>query len=152
MAEQARRLQSSDELLGKVYTAVKEAYGEKYVPGMMFDEAMLEGTFGISKDQYDSYVAEGPMISVHVETFVGIKAKEGKAGDVAKELEAYRKKQIEEAVQYPMNMTKLEASQVITHGDYVFFVMLGEPIWRRKSRVQMRRLNLRKKIIRLRLM
>lgn len=74
------------------------------------------------------------MISVHVETFVGIKAKEGKAGDVAKELEAYRKKQIEEAVQYPMNMTKLEASQVITHGDYVFFVMLGEPIWRRKSR------------------
>ena len=54
------------------------------------------------------------MISVHVETFVGIKAKEGKAGDVAKELEAYRKKQIEEAVQYPMNMTKLEASQVIT--------------------------------------
>ena len=54
-----------------------------------------------------------------------IKAKEGKAGDVAKELEAYRKKQIEEAVQYPMNMTKLEASQVITHGDYVFFVMLG---------------------------
>ena len=27
--------------------------------------------------------------------------------------------------QYPMNMTKLEASQVITHGDYVFFVMLG---------------------------
>ena len=117
--------QISDELLGKVYTAVKEAYGEKYVPGMMFDEAMLEGTFGISKDQYDSYVAEGPMISVHVETFVGIKAKEGKAGDVAKELEAYRKKQIEEAVQYPMNMTKLEASQVITHGDYVFFVMLG---------------------------
>ena len=24
-----------------------------------------------------------------------------------------------------LNMTKLEASQVITHGDYVFFVMLG---------------------------
>ena len=44
---------------------------------------------------------------------------------LSEELEAYRKKQIEEAVQYPMNMTKLEASQVITHGDYVFFVMLG---------------------------
>ena len=64
--------QSSDELLGKVYTAVKEAYGEKYVPGMMFDEAMLEGTFGISKDQYDSYVAEGPMISVHVLSLIHI--------------------------------------------------------------------------------
>lgn len=117
----------SDELLGKVYTAVKEAYGEKYVPSMMFDETMMEGTFGITKDQYDSYVAEGPMISAHVEMFVGIKTKEGKAADVAKALEDYRNSQLDGAVQYPMNMPKIEASEVITHGDYVFFIMLGSP-------------------------
>ena len=117
----------SDELLGKVYAAVKEAYGEKYVPSMMFDETMMEGTFGITKDQYDSYVAEGPMISAHVEMFVGVKAKEGKAADVAKALEDYRKSQLDGALQYPMNMPKIEASEVVTHGDYVFFIMLGSP-------------------------
>lgn len=117
----------SDELLSKVYAAVKEAYGEKYVPSMMFDETMMEGTFGITKDQYDSYVAEGPMISAHVEMFVGIKAKEGKAADVAKALEDYRKSQLDGALQYPMNMPKIEASEVVTHGDYVFFIMLGSP-------------------------
>lgn len=117
----------SDELLGKVYAAVKEAYGEKYVPSMMFDETMMEGTFGITKDQYDSYVAEGPMISAHVEMFVGVKAKEGKAADVAKALEDYRMSQLDGAIQYPMNMPKIEASEVVTHGDYVFFIMLGSP-------------------------
>lgn len=117
----------SDELLGKIYAAVKEAYGEKYVPSMMFDETMMEGTFGITKDQYDSYVAEGPMISAHVEMFVGVKAKEGKAADVAKALEDYRESQLNGAVQYPMNMPKIEASEVVTHGDYVFFIMLGSP-------------------------
>ncbi|WP_125143990.1 DUF4358 domain-containing protein [Clostridium transplantifaecale] len=117
----------SDELLGKVYAAVKEAYGEKYVPSMMFDETMMEGTFGITKDQYDSYVAEGPMISAHVEMFIGVKAKEGKAADVAKALEDYRKSQLDGALQYPMNMPKIEASEVVTHGDYVFFIMLGSP-------------------------
>lgn len=117
----------SDELLGKIYAAVKEAYGEKYVPSMMFDETMMEGTFGITKEQYDSYVAEGPMISAHVEMFIGVKAKEGKAADVAKALEDYRKSQLDGAVQYPMNMPKIEASEVVTHGDYVFFIMLGSP-------------------------
>lgn len=120
-------VQISDELLNQIYTAVKQEYGENYIPSMMFDEAMLVGTFGINKELYDSYVAEGPMISAHVETFIGVKAKEGKAQDVAKALESYRKKQIEESLQYPMNMPKLEASQVLVHGDYVFFVMLGSP-------------------------
>lgn len=125
--EAGETVQISDELLAKIYTAVKREYGENYIPSMMFDEAMLNGTFGIRMDQVDSYVAEGPMISAHVETFIGIKAKEGKAADVEKALGNYRKKQIEESLQYPMNMPKLEASQVITHGDYVFFIMLGSP-------------------------
>lgn len=119
--------QISDELLKKVYEAVKEAYGEDYIPSMIFDETMLEGMLGITKDQYDACVAEGPMISAHVETFIGIKAKEGKTEEVAEKLNEYRDRLLEDSFQYPINMPKLEASQVITHGDYVFFVMLGSP-------------------------
>lgn len=117
--------ESTDETLNQLHSAVKKAYGEQYIPSMAYDETMLEEMFGVKKDWYDAYIAEGPMISVHVETFIGIKAKEGKTGDVAAALESYRKSQLESGVQYPMNLPKVEASQVVTHGDYVFFVMLG---------------------------
>ena len=114
-----------EENLAQIHDAVKKAYGDNYIPSMEFDATMLKELFGIDESWYDAAVAEGPMISAHVETFIAVHAAEGKAGDVSKALEAYRKRQMEEALQYPMNLPKLEASQVVTHGDYVFFVMLG---------------------------
>lgn len=116
---------STDETLNKAHEAVKAAYEDNYIPNMPYDATALKEVFGVGSELYDSFIAEGPMISVNVETFIGIKSKEGKAADVAAALEGYRKKQLDEAVQYPMNMVKLQAAQVVTHGDYVFFVMLG---------------------------
>ena len=115
----------TDEKLTQIHDAVKEVYGDAYIPSMPYDAAALEEVFGVKPDLCDAFIAEGPMISVHVETFIGIKAKEGKAAEIAKALTGYRDSQIQSAVQYPMNMVKLEASQVIEKGDYVFFVMLG---------------------------
>lgn len=113
--------------LDEIHAAVKEAYGENYIPSAPFDEQGMKELFGVNSDLYDSFIAEGPMISVHVETFVAVKAKEGKGEDVAKHLNDYRESQLNDALQYPMNLPKLEASQVVRHGDYVFFVMLGSP-------------------------
>lgn len=113
--------------LDEIHAAVKEAYGENYIPSAPFDEQGMKELFGINSDLYDSFIAEGPMISVHVETFVAVKAKEGKGEEVAKHLNDYRESQLNDALQYPMNLPKLEASQVVRHGDYVFFVMLGSP-------------------------
>lgn len=115
----------TDETLDRIHDAVQMAYGENYIPNMPYDTTALEEVFGVDAGWYDAVIAEGPMISVQVETFVGIKAKPDKVKDVAAALEAYRKDQIENAMQYPMNMVKLEASQVVTQGNYVFFVMLG---------------------------
>lgn len=114
-----------DETLEKVHDAVKKAYGDNYIPNMPYDTTALTEVFGLDPELYDAVIAEGPMISVNVETFIGVKAKEGKSKEVAEALEEYRRKQLEEAVQYPMNMVKLEAASVVTKGDYVFFVMLG---------------------------
>lgn len=116
---------SSDAALNKAHEAVKAVYGDNYIPSMPYDEVAMEELFGVKKDWYDAVIAEGPMISVHVETFIGVKAKPDKVKDVTSALEAYRKSQIESSMQYPMNMVKVEASQVVVHGDYVFFVMLG---------------------------
>lgn len=114
-----------EETLEKVHDAVKKAYGDNYIPNMPYDTTALTEVFGLDPELYDAVIAEGPMISVNVETFIGVKAKEGKSKEVAEALEEYRRKQLEEAVQYPMNMVKLEAASVVTNGDYVFFVMLG---------------------------
>lgn len=113
--------------LEEIHAAVKEAYGENYIPSAAYDEQGMKELFGINSDLYDSFVAEGPMISVHVDTFVAVKAKEGKGEEVEKHLTDYRDTQLNGAMQYPMNMPRIEASQVVRHGDYVFFVMLGGP-------------------------
>lgn len=111
--------------LEKVHQAVKAVYGENYIPNMPFDAATLSSLFGLSEDLYEEVIAEGPMISVNVDIFMAVKAKDQKAEAVVQALEAYRKSQMEDAMQYPMNQSKLEASQVVRHGDYVFFLMLG---------------------------
>ncbi len=66
------------------------------------------------------------MISAHVDTFIAIKAKEGKGEEVEKALTSYRDYLINDSLQYPMNVPKVNASSVLREGDYVFFVMLGQ--------------------------
>lgn len=117
----------ADVSLDDVLNDIKEAYGENYVPDSAVDEQMLSDIIGLSPDLYESYVAEMPMISTFLETFIGVKAKEGKGEEAEKALNAYRDQLVNDTMQYPMNVAKIQASQVIRHGDYVFFVMLGAP-------------------------
>lgn len=118
--------QAKEVNLDEIHTAVKDAYGDQYIPSMPYDEQMMEDLFGLKKELYDSYIAEGPMISVHVDNFVAIKAQKGKGEEVQSVMDAYRESMVTDSMQYPMNMPKVQASEVVRHGDYVFFVMLGE--------------------------
>ena len=65
------------------------------------------------------------MMSAHVDVFLGIKAKSGYADEVKEALTSYRSYLINETLQYPMNVEKVENSVVYQNGDYVFFLMLG---------------------------
>lgn len=112
--------------LKEAHEAVKKAYGDLYIPSMPFEDAQLKEIFGVDKADCTEVIAEGPMISVHVDTFIGVEAKEGKADTVEAALKAYQKKLIEDSMQYPMNMPKVKASQVLKIDDYVFFVLLGD--------------------------
>ena len=114
-----------DSKLTEIHEGVKEAYGDAYVPSSAIDGTMLGEVYGVNMDNVESFIAEGPMISAHVDTYVSIKAKEGKGEEVEKELKAYRDKVVSDSMQYPMNQEKVNASQVHRDGDYVFFVMLG---------------------------
>lgn len=111
--------------LKEAYDAVKSLFGDDYLPNMPYDETYISEQFMLNKDMYKQIVAEGPMISVNVDTFIGVEAAEGKAEDVEKALNEYRQKLADDTMQYPMNIGKVKGAKVARYGDYVFFVMLG---------------------------
>ena len=112
--------------VSEIQTAVKEAYGEAYIPSMDYDAQTLESIFGVKEDWYEEFIAQGPMMSAHVDTFVAIKAKEANVQDVVDALNSYREYLVNDSMQYPMNQIKIQASRVEQVGNYVFFILLGE--------------------------
>lgn len=90
---------------------------------------LLVNLIPINEELIEEYIAEMPMMSTHVDTFIAIKVSEGKvdkADVVENALINYRANLVENSIQYPMNIAKVNASKVIRKGDYVFFIMLGK--------------------------
>lgn len=111
--------------LNALHTEIKEAYGESYLPVEPMEGTDLNARYGLTEDMYTELIAEFPMISINVDEFVAVHAAEGKADEVKAAMETYQKNLQENTMQYPMNIPKIQASQVISHGDYTFFVMLS---------------------------
>lgn len=111
--------------LNALHEKVKEAYGEDYLPSMPVEKEMIKDRYGLTEDMYEEIIAETPMISVQVDEFVAVKAKAGKLEDVKKAITDFQTKYKEDTMQYPMNLPKIQGSQVVVKGDYVFFIMLG---------------------------
>ena len=126
-------VQSSDNAADKDATkalqsakkAVTDALGDDYWPDSEIPEEMLNDTYGVSADLYDAYLGESPMISVNVDTLLIIHAKDGKVEDVENALNDYRDHLVNDTMQYPMNLGKIQASRIERIGDYVCFVQLG---------------------------
>lgn len=110
----------------EIYEKIKEVFGEDYTPNREMDLEEIENAIGIKEDDMEEYIAEVPMMSVGVDTFIAIKAKEGRADAIESGLEEYRRYLVEDSMQYPMNIAKVNASKVVRHGDYVFFLMFGK--------------------------
>lgn len=113
------------EQMESVKTAVTDLLREDYWPNMALTPDMLESLLGISPDMYEDYFAEMPMISVNVDTLVVIKAVEGQADTVEDILLAYHDDNVNNTMQYPQNVGKIQAARVQRIGNYVMFVQLG---------------------------
>ena len=111
--------------LSDIVQAVKDAYGENYLPSMEITEDMMSDIYGVNMDNVDEFIAEAPAISAHVDTFIAVKAKEGKGEEVEKELQAYLDYVVDNSINYPMNVAKVQSAKVVRYDDYVFYVMLG---------------------------
>ncbi|WP_353095071.1 DUF4358 domain-containing protein [Tissierella praeacuta] len=112
--------------LGEIHAAVKEALGEDYYPNRELTVEEIENLIGIKVEDMETFIAQSPMISANVDTFIAIEAKEGKGDTIEEGLEKYRKYLVGESLQYPMNIAKVNSAKVVRHGDYVFFLMLGK--------------------------
>lgn len=108
-----------------IHTAIKEAYGDNYLPDMLLSDDEITALYGISNDWYEEAIAEVPMISVNVDTLIAVKAEKEHVEDVQNALTDYKEYLENDSFQYPMNVPKIQASTVITRGNYVFFIMLG---------------------------
>lgn len=111
--------------LEDVKAAVVDALGENYWPDTDISADMLKDIYGISDDMYEEFYAQMPMISTNVDTIIIVKAKEDKVTAVEDALNAYREVMINDTMQYPMNIGKIQASRIETFGQYVCFVQLG---------------------------
>lgn len=117
---------NADVELSTVVTAIKDAYGEDYIPSMVVDDVeVLESVYGLAEDMYQEVFVEIPMISVHSDMLIAVKVAEGRQADVVAALNNYRDYLINDAMQYPMNQLKLQSSRVIEREGFVFFVTLG---------------------------
>ena len=111
--------------LKDIHDAVVAAYGENYIPSVPMDKEVLVTATGVKAEDIEEFIAQTPTIDLSTDTFVAIKAVEGKGLDVETELIKYQVFVANESFQYPMNQAKAKASKVIRQGDYVFFIMLG---------------------------
>ena len=115
-----------DVSLTDILDKVKEAYGDSYIPQMALDTATLEQKYGLTEDMYVEALGEAAMISVQVDEFVAVHAADGKGDAVEAVLTDYQDYLINEAMNYPMNIGKINGSRVYRNGDYIFFIMLGD--------------------------
>ncbi|MEG1447997.1 MAG: DUF4358 domain-containing protein [Oscillospiraceae bacterium] len=108
-----------------VVDEVKNEYGEDYLATMEMDEARFVEATNINMENVEEFYSAEPMISAHVDRFIAIQAKPGKGAEVEKELNTYRDTLVNDTMQYPSNVAKIQSSEVKRYGDYVYFVLLG---------------------------
>ena len=116
---------NEDVTLGELKQAVVDVLGENYWPNAIIPPDTLKVVYGVSEDMYEEALAEMPMISANVDTMILIRAKADKVEEVEKALNEYRDKMINDTMQYPMNVGKIQASRIETFGNFVCFIQLG---------------------------
>ncbi len=105
--------------------AVASELGDDYWANAELSPEFLDDWYGIPDDMYEEYYGQTPMISANVDALIVVKAEEGKLTDVQDAFDTYRESMVQDTFQYPINIPKIQASEIRTFGNYVCFVQLG---------------------------
>ena len=125
MAEAAKK-KAKTPSVKKIRKAITDLLGENYLANMSLTKDEIKERFGLQPSWYTDVIAEIPMMTAHVDTLVIAKAKnKNTKKKIKKQLTDYRNILINDTLQYPMNLLKIQASKVYVKNDYVFFLLLG---------------------------
>ncbi|MDE5893227.1 MAG: DUF4358 domain-containing protein, partial [Acetatifactor sp.] len=131
MPSQDEASQTPDEGISEEMSAIRQAVvdvlGENYWPNTQIFPEFLEG-YGLTSDMYTDFWGEVPMIGTNVDTIIVIKANEGQIDAVETVLNSYRESLVNDTMQYPMNLGKIQASRIEVVGDYACFAQLGADV------------------------
>ncbi len=117
----------------EIYDAIKGAYAEgEFFDGgegsvMEIDDVALQEWMGVDPALVVEYKGATPMINTNIDRVLVVKAVEGKGEEVETALNATLDAVKADTMQYPMNLPKIQAAQVVRNGDYVAFLMCGAP-------------------------
>ena len=124
MAEAAKK-KAKTPSVKKIRKAITDLLGENYLANMSLTKDEIKERFGLQPSWYTDVIAEIPMMTAHVDTLVIAKAKnKNTKKKIKKQLTDYRNILINDTLQYPMNLLKIQASKVYVKNDYVFFFFL----------------------------
>lgn len=116
----------SQSKLSELHEAIKDTYGDFYIPSRVIEEDELELNYGISMNYVDAYIAESAMMSTYADVFLSFKAVKGKADVIETELKNYRNELLDQFSDNKAVYAKIEASEVFRYGDYVIFMVVGQ--------------------------
>ena len=117
--------------LTTILADVKAAYADDadYAEFLQYlgqiDVDMFADMYMVDKTLVEALVAEQSMMSANIDRFIGVKAVEGKGAEVEAALKAFYENDKANLAWYPQNAAKTEAAKIIAHGDYVFYIILG---------------------------
>lgn len=109
--------------MAEIVNTVKYQLGDRYLPNMLVEQDVFNQLVGLTSDMYEEYYAEMPMISTHVDRLFIVRTSNTAAVEDA--FKTYHQNEVEGAMQYPMNLSKVENAVITTKGDYVFYYILG---------------------------
>lgn len=107
--------------------AVAEELGENYWPDTELAPEYLDEWYGISSDMYEDAYGQTPMISANVDSLIIVRAHDDRIDDVQNAFDTYREAMVQDTMQYPTNIPKIQAAQIETFGNWVCYVQLGGP-------------------------
>jgi len=111
--------------LGAFREALHGVYGDKYYPDTKLTEDEIREELGLDDTLYEEVYAENTAEKAHPDTFIAVKAKAGKVDEVKEKLTAYKQRLLSDNA-FAANTDKIDAAEIYSEGDYVFFVLLGD--------------------------
>lgn len=96
-----------------------------YMPEGIGDDT-LGFEMGIKRDMYKTFFCKKSLDDFTSDIFLGVCAQDGKAEEVKKQLYKYKDKLTIEFESVPAEIERIQSADIIQHGNYVYFILLGK--------------------------